>query len=134
MSGTNKIPFFGVDRQYSNLREEILDFTDKVYASGWVLDGQYTKQFEKTIAKMTERNYACSVGSGTQALIFAQQSLFEYGKIMIPAVSFVATLNSVLMAGNTPVYCDVDHNALLDIPLSSPFVPGTPATAASVGT
>ena len=49
MSGTNKIPFFGVDRQYQTLREEILDATDQVYASGQVLDGPYTKQFERTI-------------------------------------------------------------------------------------
>jgi dTDP-4-amino-4,6-dideoxygalactose transaminase len=34
---------------------------------------------------------------------------------MSPGISFVATLNSVIMAGNEPVYCDVDHNALLDI-------------------
>ena len=75
MSGTNKIPFFGVDRQYSNLREEILDTIDTVYSSGQVLDGTFTKNFERTVAKMTERRYACSVGSGTQALIFSLRAV-----------------------------------------------------------
>jgi len=122
MIGTAKIPFFGVDRQYNNLREEILDFTDKVYASGRVLDGKYTRQFEKTIAKMTERRYACSVGSCTQALIFALRSVDnEYfrgsrNKILIPAQSFVATINSVLEAGFDPVFCDVDpQTGLMDL-------------------
>ena len=74
MTGTPKIPFFGVDRQYNNLREEILDATDQVYSSGKTLDGRFTEQFERTIAKMTERKYACSVGSCTQALIFSLRS------------------------------------------------------------
>jgi dTDP-4-amino-4,6-dideoxygalactose transaminase len=109
------IPFTGIARQYANLRDEILDASDRAYRAGQVLDGPYTNMFERQMANRTMRQYAVAVNSGTQALIFAQQSLFEYGKIMIPGVSFVATLNSVLMAGNTPVYCDVDHNALLDI-------------------
>lgn len=122
MIGTAKIPFFGVDRQYQNLREEILDATDKVYASGRVLDGTYTRQFEKTIAKMTERRYACAVGSCTQALIFAQRAVDnEYfrgsrNKVLIPAQSFVATLNSVLETGFDPVFCDVDQQTgLIDL-------------------
>jgi hypothetical protein len=45
MIGMAKIPFFGVDRQYNTLREEILDATDLVYASGQVLDGPRTKLF-----------------------------------------------------------------------------------------
>ena len=122
MIGMTKIPFFGVDRQYNNLREEILDFTDKAYASGRVLDGKYTRQFEKTISKMTERRYACSVGSCTQALIFSLRAADnEYfrgsrNKILIPAQSFVATINSVLEAGFDPVFCDVDpQTGLMDL-------------------
>ena len=52
MNGTYKIPFFGVDRQYANIREEILEVTDQVYTSGRVLDGHNTYMFEKTIQKM----------------------------------------------------------------------------------
>jgi len=122
MIGTAKIPFFGVDRQYNNLREEILDAIDKVYASGRVLDGTYTRQFEKTVAKMTERRYACAVGSCTQALIFALRAVDnEYfrgsrNKILIPAQSFVATINTVLEAGFDPVFCDVDpQTGLMDL-------------------
>ena len=122
MIGTAKIPFFGVDRQYNNLREEILDATDKVYASGRVLDGTYTRQFEKTIAKMTERRYACAVGSCTQALIFALRAVDNEwfkgsrNKVLIPAQSFVATINSVIEAGFDPVFCDVDaQTGMMDL-------------------
>jgi dTDP-4-amino-4,6-dideoxygalactose transaminase len=119
MTGTPKIPFFGVDRQYNTLREEILDATDQVYSSGKTLDGRFTNQFERTIAKMTERKYACSVGSCTQALIFSLRSIEDFGvqhKVLIPAQSFVATVNAVLEAGYDPVFCDVDSSTgLLDL-------------------
>ena len=113
----NTIPFFGVDRQYKNIREEILDITDRVYSTGRVLDGEYTREFESQIARRCHRNYALSVNSGSQALIFAQMATMDRPpySILIPTVSFVATINSVLMNNHTPVFCDVDSKGLLDL-------------------
>lgn len=117
----SKIPFFGVDRQYASIREEILDATDKVYSSGRVLDGENTRNFEGTIQKITERRYACSVGSCTQALIFSLRAIdhphrTHRSKVLIPAQSFVATLNCVAEAGFDPIFCDVDPvTGLIDL-------------------
>ena len=113
----NVIPFFGVDRQYKNLREEILDITDRVYSTGRVLDGEYTRHFEEKIARRCNRAYAVAVNSGTQALIFAQMAAMSRPpySILIPTVSFVATINSVLMNKFTPVFCDVDYKGLIDL-------------------
>lgn len=119
MHGTMNIPFFGLDRQYASLREKILAVTDEVYTSGQVLDGKYTYLFEKSMSQLTERKYAISVNSGTQALIFALRALdhpLKKSKVLIPAVSFVATVNSVLEAGLDPVFCDVDPTTgLIDL-------------------
>lgn len=110
------IKFFGLDRQYATIRDELLDASDKVYRSGIVLDGPCTSKFETEIANRCNRKYAIAVGSGTQALTFAQNlGSIDEGKIMIPAVSFVATLNSVINSGHTAVFCDVDSNGLMDL-------------------
>jgi dTDP-4-amino-4,6-dideoxygalactose transaminase len=109
------IPFLDISRQYKNLREEILDASDAVYFSGQVLDGFFTQEFEDQIAKRCNRQFAVAVNSGTQALIFAQQALAITGKILIPAISFVATLNSVVMASNKPVIVDTQDNYLMDL-------------------
>ena len=114
MENQDLIPFFGLKRQYQNLREELLDVSDRVYASGQVLDGMYTKMFENSIAQRCDRKYAVAVNSCTQGLIMAMQTL-EQGRVVIPAVSFTATVNSVLMAAHTPVFVDVDQNALIDL-------------------
>lgn len=110
------IPFFGVKRQYNNLRKEILEATDAVYSTGQVLDGNYTKEFEKQIARRCNRKYAVAVNSCTQGLVFAQQVLFpENTRILIPTISFVATINSILLNGNEPVLCDTDDQALMNL-------------------
>ena len=112
----NLIPFTGIQRQYENHRKELLDAVNTVYSSGKVLDGDYTRKFEASIAIRCNRRYAVAVNSCTQGLIFAQQVLFsDPVKLLIPTISFVATLNSVVLNGNTPVYCDTDNQALIDL-------------------
>jgi dTDP-4-amino-4,6-dideoxygalactose transaminase len=114
MTGS-EIAFTGLLRQYQNLKEELLDATNKVLTSGQVLDGPYVNFFERHMARRCHRQYAIAVNSCSQALVFAQAALGIDGKVLIPTTSFVATLNSVVMAGNTPAFCDVDDRALLDL-------------------
>jgi dTDP-4-amino-4,6-dideoxygalactose transaminase len=115
MSGS-KIPFFGVDRQYKTLREEIMATMDEVYLTGQVLDGPCTVAFEEAVAQRCGRQWAVAVGSCTQGLVFAQQACVPRdSKILIPTLSFAATLNSVIYSGHEPIFCDTDPNALLDL-------------------
>lgn len=110
------VPFFGITRQYNSLREELLDVTDRVYRSGQVLDGPTTKAFEVAIARMCQRQFAVAVNSCTQGLIFALQSAIpRESSVLIPTLSFPATINSVLMSGHTPKFCDTDQNGLIDL-------------------
>ena len=111
----NIIPFFGVKRQYQNLREEILEVSDVVYSSGKVLDGEFTSEFERSIALRCDREFAISVNSCTQAIIMVLQAIEQTGNIVIPTVSFAATVNSVLLTSHNPKFCDVDHKALMDL-------------------
>ena len=66
------IKFFGLDRQYQCLKEEILHTTNEVLRSGQVLDGPYVKKFESAVAERCNRTYAIAVNSCTQALEFVQ--------------------------------------------------------------
>lgn len=116
MNGLKQIPFFGLDRQYQNHREELLEVTDQVWTTGKVLDGINCRNFENAIAKRCHRKYGIAVNSCSQALLFAQiVSGIKDQKVLIPTVSFVATLNSVILANNTPVFCDIDDSAMLDL-------------------
>jgi dTDP-4-amino-4,6-dideoxygalactose transaminase len=112
------IDFFGVKRQYQNLRDEILDAIDEVYSSGKVLDGPQTQLFENAIARRCNRRHAIAVNSGTNALVFALQARDSQRKVkgtLIPAISFVATLNATQMVDEYTAVCDVDFAGLIDL-------------------
>lgn len=129
MEKTNLIQFINLKRQYLSIREEVLEVIDTVLSSGKVLDGAKIEAFELAIAQLTNRKYAVAVNSGTQALMFAIRALEANNKlknvrnkILIPSISFVATLNSVLETHNNPVFCDVDSEALINVDsLNQPF-------------
>ena len=115
MEDPDLIPFFGIRRQYAQLREELLDASDQVYRSGQVLDGKQVKAFEQAIALRCNRRHAVAVNSATQGLIFALSCLTRIRDVMIPNVSFAATANSVSMAGHTARFVDTDHKGLINL-------------------
>ena len=110
------VPFFGIRRQYQNLKEELLDTIDEVYTSGQVLDGKNTEQFEKQIAARCHRTYAVAVNSCSMALLLSlMAAMAKNVPVIVPAISFPATLNAVLLNNNIPVYCDIDDYGLIDL-------------------
>lgn len=115
LENSNIIPFFGIRRQYALHREELLTAIDDVYRSGQVLDGMYTMRFEEAIARRCDRAYAVAVNSGTQALKFALEEYEdEDDALIIPAISFVATVNVAAQSAfkNTHMV-DVDSQGLM---------------------
>ena len=103
-----QIAFTGLRRQYNNLREEILDATDQVLASGNLMNGPFTQQFEEWLAQKNHSNYAVLCHSGTQALeILAGYYRTEHSlylqptppTVLIPAMTFPASANAFVRAG-----------------------------------
>lgn len=107
MSGF-QIAFTGLQRQYNNLRPEILDVTDKVLTSGNLMNNTFTQQFEEWLAAKNHSNYAVLCHSGTQALeILASYYRTEHSlhpwpeapTVLIPAMTFPASANAFVRAG-----------------------------------
>ena len=49
-----RIPFIGLQKQYHNLRQEILDVTDQVLRTGQVMNGNWTVEFETWLARRND--------------------------------------------------------------------------------
>ena len=80
-----------------------------------VTNGVYVKEFESLFAKSFNRKYAIAVSSGTDANTIALAALYrnwQDGEIIIPALTFVATANSVINAGLIPKFVDVELDTL----------------------
>ena len=114
-----KIPFTGLKKQYNNLRTEILDATDEVLRSGQLMSGNYTAEFENWLAKKNHSKYAVTCHSGSQALeIIAEyyrlQTSVTPPRVVVPAMTYVATANAFIRAGWEVYIADTDAYGLLD--------------------
>jgi len=75
-----------------------------------------TEAFEKAVAERLGVPHALATSSGTAAL---QAALAALGvgpgdEVVIPAVTFIATANAVVVSGAVPVFCDLDDSLGMD--------------------
>ncbi len=96
-----------VTRKQKKLIKEVLN-------SGRLTYGEKTKELEGRFAEIHGAKYAMFTNSGTSALKIALHALKDLNgwkdgdEVIIPAVTFVATMNVVLMNNLKPVLVDVD--------------------------
>ena len=100
-----------------SITEESKNLIGKILDSGRVSNGKYVREFEEQFAKLTGTKEAVALSSGTDADALALAVLYDFGatrgdEIIIPALSFVATGNSVLQAGFKPVFVDIERETL----------------------
>lgn len=83
--------------------------------------GRLVRKFEEKFAETVGVKEAVAVSSGTEADILALASLYDRGakrgnEVILPALTFVATANSVVHAGFKPVFIDINKDTLnLDV-------------------
>lgn len=78
--------------------------------SGWVAQGLKVEAFEEAIACHEKKGYGIATSSCTTALHLAMTALglTKGMDVLVPSFTFVATANSVVQTGATPVLVDVD--------------------------
>ncbi len=74
------------------------------------VSGENVWKFEEEFAKYVKTKHAVSVSSGTHALQFALISCgVEHGvSVLTSTFSFIASANSIIHAGGTPIFADID--------------------------
>ena len=91
---------------------------NQVYKSGQLSPGPMCRVFEDQFRKYHGRKHAFFVNSGTDALrvgLLAMKKKYGWpdgSGVIVPAVTFVASVNVIIQAGLTPVFMDVggDYN------------------------
>jgi len=97
-------------------KEEVTKVSE-VLRSGWLTEGEQTKEFEKRIKEYVGVKFAIAATSCTTALEIALRAL-EIGpgdEVIVPDFTHPATANMVRWVGATPVLADVDlHSYNID--------------------
>ncbi len=89
-------------------------FVNDVLDRGRLTYGHYTETFEREFAVLHDRRFAAFCNSGTSALQVALHALrrrdgWQDGdEVIVPAITFVASVNVILQNRLTPVPVDVD--------------------------
>jgi len=137
MNGSH-IKFFGLDRQYKNLREHLLDVTDEVLSSGCLMEGPYTTEFENWLCKVNQSMYAITCHSGTQALEIIAQYMVENisnpnHTIYVPTLTYPATANAFINAGFNVKLIDCDSYGQTDFDTAYDIMSDVNSTLIGVG-
>ena len=98
---------------WPSFTQEEADAVSRVLLSNKVnyWTGQECRQFETELAKWADSKYAIAMGNGTLALDVALQAL-EIGagdEVIVTPRTFIASISSVVNAGATPIFADVDE-------------------------
>ena len=99
---------------WPELGPEELAALAEVLASGYLTMGPKVPEFEAALADACGTEYAVAVSSGTAALHLAVAALKpeEDDEVIVPAYTFPATANAVVLAGARPVLVDVDPRTM----------------------
>lgn len=92
-----------------------LEYVTDCIRSGWISSqGKYVSQFESMFEEMHPGTHAIATSSGTTALHLAMISLGigPGDEVIIPNLTFAATINAALYCGATPVLCDISPHTL----------------------
>lgn len=87
---------------------------DGVLSQHWLGRGALTEQFEERLSDYLGGRHVLAVSSGTAALHLALLALeLKQGdEVIVPSLTFVASVQAILLAGGRPVFCEVSPATL----------------------
>ena len=102
-----------------HINKNDINSINKVLKSGWIsTSSKPVDIFENKIAKFCKTKYAVALNSGTSAIHLGLKVLGvdHNSEVIVPSLTFIATVNPVLYLGAKPIIFDVDqhHNLKID--------------------
>jgi dTDP-4-amino-4,6-dideoxygalactose transaminase len=104
------IPFVDLYAQYLSIKSEIDEAIAAVITSSSFIRGPFVEEFEQDFAKAVGAPHCVSCANGTDALYIAMKALRVRAgdEVIVPAMSWISTSETVTQSGATVVFCDID--------------------------
>ena len=128
-----RVPFADLAMQTAEVRPELDAVWRELLDSHRFIGGDVVEAFEREWAAYCGTDFAVSVGNGTDSLhlILRALGIGRGDEVVVPANTFIATAEAVVLAGAVPVFVDVLPDTLLVDPAQVEAAI-TPRTAAVV--
>lgn len=108
-AASESVPFFNAAPMHEALKDTFIRDIAALIDSGAFVNGPSVAEFEDAFARFCGTGFCVGVSSGLDALRFALSAtgLKPGSEVIVPANTFVATLEAVTQAGGVPVVVDV---------------------------
>jgi dTDP-4-amino-4,6-dideoxygalactose transaminase len=116
-----RVPFLDLAAMTVGVKDQVLAEWSVALDSNRFVGGEPVDRFESQWASYCTTRTAIGVANGTDALHLTLRALGigPGDEVVVPANSFVATAEAVVLAGATPRFADVDEDTLLITPASA---------------
>ena len=106
-------PFLPFSRP--SITEGDIEAVIEVLRSGWITTGSKVAALEEAFGARVGSKHALAVTSATAAmhLLMRACNIGPGDEVITPALTWVSTINLIMLAGATPVYADVDRETLM---------------------
>ncbi len=108
------IKFLDLERVTAAHGAEINEAVSRVVNSGWYLQGEENRRFERNFADFIGVSHAVGCANGLDALILTFRALIESGRlspgdeVIVPANTYIASILGITENGLTPVLVEPD--------------------------
>ena len=113
------IPFLDLKGLNTQYKTELIEACTKVIDSGWYIQGNECKEFEKEFAEYCGTKYAIGVANGLDALILILRAYKEMGimndgdEVIVPSNTYIASILAISQNNLVPVLVEPDMNTYL---------------------
>ena len=113
------IPFLDLKGLNAQYREDLIEACIRVIDSGWYIQGNECKEFDKEFAQYCGTKYAIGVANGLDALILILRAYKELGiikdgdEVIVPSNTYIASILAISQNNLVPVLVEPDINTYL---------------------
>ena len=113
------IPFLDLKGLNTQYRAELIEACTRVIDSGWYIQGNECKEFDKEFASYCGAKYAIGVANGLDALILILRAYKELGfmkdgdEVIVPSNTYIASILAISQNNLVPVLVEPDINTYL---------------------
>ena len=114
-----------------SITEEDISAVGEVLRTGWITTGPNTAAFERDFSEYVGCPHGVALASATAGmhLLLKALGIGPGDEVITPSMTWVSTVNLIVLAGATPVFADIDRNTLMVTPetVAPCFSPATRA-------
>lgn len=112
------IPFLNLQKINDQYSDEIQDAVNKVVSSGWYLQGEANKTFEKNYSNYIGTKHTIGVANGLDALRLILRAYIELGlmkegdEVVVPINTYIASILAITDNNLVPIFVEPDPKTL----------------------